>query len=294
MRYPHIYHAVHHEPWLITEAFHHSMAGVLHSRLYGANLDLSQPDPGALTSAFANRRRELAAAQLLQGCSPWAPAALEDGIATVFICGVIAKGMTGMEKLCSGGVGPEDIARSLRVAAEATDKIIAYIDSPGGTVGMIPELGDLVVSLRRSGKDIRVYSDGQICSAAYWLAAGAKGVYGTRLSSIGSVGVYVPWLDATEAYAKAGYKVEIIKDGKHKGDGYPGTALTEEAKKHILERVQTIGADFRNHVKSYRPRIAREDMEGLSYDGRQAATKGFLDGIVGGIEDVRRMLKASA
>lgn len=297
MRYPHIYHAVHFQPWLIMPAWHAAIASILQSRISDIQLDQYEKEvSSARENTFASARPALAiAGEPISGSSPFAKATLDtEGIATIPVTGIIAKGASAFEKACYGGVGPEDIAQSLDAVTKRADVrgILMYFDTPGGTVAGVPEVADQIASIQQEGRqEIFSYTDSLQASAGYWLGAGANRMYATRLATVGSIGVYMPWLDRTEEFKKAGVTVDLIKDGKYKGAGYPGTKLSEADRERFQQEVYKIGDAFRSHVRTYRGRVKRESMEGQAMLATDAADAGLIDGIVASMADVKKRFK---
>jgi signal peptide peptidase SppA len=311
IRYPHIYRALHFEPWAIQASMLSSMIAVLNSRLgqtafTDVRIDDSKPMPqldagqiqflaGGGANAADPQHEIFAAAEYVKSGSPFAPAFIEDGVAIISVTGILAKGMSGFEKSCYGGVGPEDVARSLRAVKDREDVrgIILNVDSPGGYIHGIPELGDLVAQIQRSGKKIVAFTDGQMCSAAYWMAAGASAIYSARLADVGSIGVYCVALDWSKFYEKAGVSVNVIRDGKFKGEGVPGTEVTDEMIGRLQADVKEIGAAFRSHVTAFRRLVKQDSMEGQSFSGQKAAAVGLVDGILPDLTAVKAKMDSA-
>lgn len=283
MRYPHLYELVHFRPWIILPSYHAAIADVLDRRLQGFPAEDS-----------VSHQRPKLAADTLAGASEFAPATVDaDGIATIQVNGIIAKGASAFEKSCYGGVSPEDISRSLAAAVGNPEVhgIVLQVDSPGGTVGGVPEAAEHIASVQASGMPVFAFADGLMASAAYWLSAGASRIYSTRLADVGSIGVYVPWMDRTVQFAKSGVSVDVIKDGKYKAAGFPGTRLGEDDRARIQADVNRIGTDFREHVSKYRSRVPRSAMEGQAFLGVDAAEQGLVDGLVSGLSEVKAKLR---
>lgn len=279
MRYPHLYNLVHFRPWLIQPAFHAAIAQVLEAHLEGRT---TNHEPRA-----ENQEPFIG--------SGFAPVTIDsDGIATIPIHGIIAKGASAFEKSCYGGVSPEDVTQSLAAATSNPNVrgVVLHVDSPGGTVGGVQETAEAIAGVQQAGRiPVFAHTDGMMASAAYWLSAGASRIYATRLADVGSIGVYLPWMDRTEQFAKEGVKVDLIKDGKHKGAGFPGTKLTEDDRARLQEDVNRIGAEFRAHVTHYRPRVARDTMEGQTFLGVDAAENGLIDGLASTLAEVKAKLR---
>jgi ClpP class serine protease len=118
------------------------------------------------------------------------------------------------------------------------------------------------------------------CSAAYWLASQAQSIMMDQSALVGSIGVYLPIADQSERYKQAGVKMDVIKGGKFKGMGIPGTTLTEEQRAQLQSRVDYIYGQFKAAVRTGRGMDIRdEDMQGQDFFGAQAMEAGLVDAI---------------
>jgi ClpP class serine protease len=99
---------------------------------------------------------------------------IEGGIARIPVHGVLLKGADIIDKTF-GFTDPDDVRRDIDAAlADGFVKSIElHFDSPGGTVSGIPGLANHIAG---STKRIEAKADGQLCSAAYWLAAGCYSI----------------------------------------------------------------------------------------------------------------------
>lgn len=214
---------------------------------------------------------------------------IRDGIAYIPISGPIGRGLSAFEK----GAGAVDVADiSLEIEeAEGNDEVIGIIfvmDTPGGMVSGTPELADEIAAIE---KPCYAYTEGMIASAGYWLAAATDGIFARKSADIGSIGVYLPWADVTEALKQKGVKVELFTSGKYKGMGFPGTSLSEEQRALLAGRVEEIAQMFYEHVRSTRPDVTEEEMQGQVFKADQASEKGLINGVVRGIEEVEQMIR---
>ena len=167
------------------------------------------------------------------------------------------------------------------VADDSVRGIMLMIDSPGGTVGGVPELASVVAEARQS-KRIVAYVDGMACSAAYWIASQADEIVVSESASVGSVGVYLPMLDSSRAMEMSGLKQQVIKSGIFKGMGLPGTSLTPEQLSFLQQSVTSLHDDFMQAVNSGRGRkLKPDDMQGQDFSGRDAVARGFADEVGG-------------
>jgi signal peptide peptidase SppA len=203
---------------------------------------------------------------------------IDGGIATIPVGGAIGTNLSLFEK-GTGAVDTGDIAKEIDIAEadKSVHTILFEIDSPGGMVSGTPELSDKIGSIK---KDKYAFTNGLMASAAYWIGSATDAIFATRTADIGSIGVYLPVYDQTKAYEKAGIKVELIKAGKLKGIGYPGTSLSEAAKEHLQSRINEIYEMFKSHVRANRGDVADETMQGQTFMAEQAMKRGLIDGIV--------------
>ena len=204
--------------------------------------------------------------------------------AIIPVKGVIGRGLSDIEKMCNS-VDVDDISANIdeALANHSVEKIVLDFDSPGGST---EGLEDLAEKIRTMPKYCESFCDHSCQSAAYYLGSQAKRFNITKSADIGSVGVYMAFPDVSESYAMDGIKMEVIKSGKYKAIGMEGTSLTDEQRKYLQDDVNETHEQFKNAVKSVRKYVKDEDMEGQSFVGKKAAEKGFVTGIVSGIEDV--------
>ena len=261
MKFQHVLEIVNCQPWLITAQGHASVRALVKSKLEGVALDMTD---------------------MMPECED---ARVENGIGIIPIKGVIGKGLSKMEKSC-GATDIKDIATELQelINDPACKCILLDIDSPGGTVTGVPELAAKIAAADET-KPVIAFTDGQMDSAAYWLASGARLIVASPSAEVGSIGVYMPWADYTKAYETEGVKVEVIKNtgGTFKGMGMPGTALTDDQRQHLQSRVDEIFSMFTQSVNR-KQRVKAEAMRGQTFMGESAKSVGLI-GVVGDFED---------
>jgi signal peptide peptidase SppA len=201
-----------------------------------------------------------------------------EGIMHIPIAGIIGKGLGSFEK-GAGAVDVDDIEDELDEAEEDDEvrSVFLEIDSPGGMVAGIAELGDRIAGFK---KPIYSFTAGAMCSAAYWIGASADLVLCTRSAELGAIGVYLALEDESARFAAAGVKVELFTTGAYKGIGVPGLAITREQGAFLQSRVEEIGEMFFRHLGRVRPDISREDMKGQSWLGEKAMGRGLADLVV--------------
>jgi signal peptide peptidase SppA len=261
---------VYYEPALITPDAHASIRQLLESRL-GREIDSAI---GAVDSEAKQRTTTIC------GDEVDLPSMHVDGngIAHIPIGGAIGQGLGNFAKW-AGAVDVADIEADLMEAEEnpKVRGIILDMDSPGGMVSGTPELAQVIEGVQ---KRIYAFSNGLIASAAYWLASATDGIFLTMAAEAGSIGVYQVVYDESQAFQDAGIKVEVIKAGKFKGDGIPGTSLSDDARAHLQEGVLDIYKMFTGHVLKHRPNVAEDTMQGQTFLAQRAVERKLVDAIV--------------
>lgn len=154
------------------------------------------------------------------------------------------------------------------------DMIALDVDSPGGQVRGVPEAAGAVLAARER-KPVCAFTAGACCSAAYWIASQANAVFASPSASVGSIGVFMAFLDTSRKMENEGLRVELFSTGKYKGAGVTGS-LTEAQREHFQAEVLEIFDEFRAAVA---PRgIPEEAMQGQTFSGRRAAAARLIDG----------------
>lgn len=211
---------------------------------------------------------------------------IDGNTAIIPVDGVIGRKFGMMEKQC-GAVDVLDIGEDLKnaVSNSMVKTIILDVNSPGGTVGGVPELASQVAAANNI-KPVFAFAGDMMCSAAYWISAGAERIYATPSSDVGSIGVFVPWIDRSKQFEEMGLSVDIIRAGKFKGMGYPGTSLTDEQRQLIQDDVDETYGNFAGFVTQYRTGVTSETMQGQSFSGERASKLGLVTGLVDDINGV--------
>ena len=215
---------------------------------------------------------------------------MAEGILVVPVHGVCARYLSAMETDC-GGLDLNDTEATLR-GAQADPRvqgIVLHFNSPGGTVTGIPELASLIRTISET-KPVIAFTDAQCCSAAYWLASACDSIVVTPTADVGSIGVYSALVDESAAWAQEGYKLELMKAGKHKAMGIPGLPLAPEDRALIQAEVDSIYAMFTADVVANRARngatVAEDTMQGQTFMGGSAVAVGLADRVVGSLTDL--------
>lgn len=196
--------------------------------------------------------------------------------------GIIGQHLSGLETMC-GGYDLAQLSEDLGSMANdaSVDRVLLLVRSPGGSGGGVPEAAALV---RDFPKDLVALTDDMAASAAYWIASQAKQFWITPSSEAGSIGVYSAIVDESAAWAKEGYKMELMKAGKHKAAGIPGLPLADEDKAIIQAEVDGLYEEFKAAVRAGRGDISDEVMQGQMFRGQKAVDVGLADLLVPSLE----------
>lgn len=258
MRFEQCIRRVYTEPWLIIPEMHRRIADVLEMHITGKAHEAGIMD--------------------LFGPAEKPKAEIVDGVSVIPVKGVISKDISAMEQT-SGAVDVDAISDLIEDAMndESVRAMVLDVDSPGGTVTGVPELGDKITEARDE-KPIIAHTSSLMASSAYWISAGASAIYASKSGVVGSIGVYLPIIDEQDYYQSRGVSVDLIKAGKFKGAGYPGTRLTDDQRADLQDGVDYLFNQFRGHVTASR-KVQIDAMEGQTFYADQGIDVGLVDSI---------------
>jgi len=273
MKFLHILQSLWCEPWLIKPEMHRTLCDIVESHYNG-----DAHKEGGIASAFADEQDDGAPKM-----------DIIDSMAIIPIHGVIGKNVHPIVK-SSGVVDVEDITRLIHQALDnPTIRGILYdVNSPGGSITGTPELAELVRDATKIKHSV-AFTDQLMASAAYWISAGTDAIYASPSSNVGSIGVYMAWLDSSRWMEDNGLKTELIKHGKFKAIGLSGTELNAEQRAHLQVQVDEIFNWFSGWVTEFRD-IPDEAMEGQVFMGKDAINSNLIDA-VGSVDDALNELK---
>jgi signal peptide peptidase SppA len=274
MRFAHLAEQIYHRPWFITAEAHASIRLVF-ERATASGLPRYAKDEEEDSEGFMGMfpsRRKLAIDS--------------DGIATIHALGPLGRNLSKMEKSC-GATGFEDIRADYEKALQKGAKgVLLDIDSPGGTIAGTPELAAYIA---KKQLPTVAFTEELMASAAYYIAAGADSIVASPSASVGSIGVYIPWIDRSAQYEEAGMKPDPIVNtgGDLKAIGFGGK-LTDAQRSFLQEQVDHDFSNFKAHVRAYRT-VPDSAMRGQVLSGQQAVGSGLISSI-GERDDAKAVL----
>lgn len=167
-------------------------------------------------------------------------------------------------------------------ADERVRSIVFEHDSPGGTYGGLPELGEKIRNARGGRKRIVGVSNTLSASASFWLSSQGDELVGTPSSQTGSVGAYRIYENVEGKLAAEGIEPEIIASGRYKTEASGLGALDDDARAHIRAGVELAHRDFTSALAKGRRKPLAEVRgekfgEGRVYGAAEAMERGMID-----------------
>lgn len=182
-----------------------------------------------------------------------------------------------------GATGYPEIREALVHAARDTDvkHIVLDIKSGGGSVAGVSDTADLIRNIRANVKPVSAFSDGMVCSAAYWLASAAGQVVIGKIAEAGSIGIITVHTEMSKMYEAMGITQTVIRAGRYKAMGNPAEPLSEEARAEIQGQVDQMYGMFVQDIADARGvsyAVADQRMaQGRVFIGQAAVDVGLVD-----------------
>lgn len=222
--YAHVFRYVSTTAWALDPHVLGTLKEIITARISGERLTDAEIE--ARIGAPIEARREAAARRRT------APVRRSGGaVALMSLYGLIAPRASMVESVSGpSGTGLDAFGRQFQTALDDPEvsSIVIDVNSPGGSVDMVPETAALI-RRGREQKPVYAVANTNAGSAAYWLASQASRFNATPSGMVGSIGVYSPHTDISEAEAMKGRKTTLVSAGKYKTEGNPFGPLSEEA-----------------------------------------------------------------
>tara|TARA_R110002020_G_scaffold2230_4_gene10439 strand:- start:9708 stop:11378 length:1671 start_codon:yes stop_codon:yes gene_type:complete len=288
MKYERIVHAICGTSWAIVPSKLQAIVEFIQLKVEG--LSLSSEEINDLTNNDSSLKSELFSNESTGDSE----SSTGNKVAVLPIHGTISHRMNLMSSM-SGGISTEALGKEFASLVDNPEvgTIVLDIDSPGGAVSGIEELGDQIFKARDK-VHIVASANSLAASAAYWLGSQAHEFVVTPSGEVGSIGVIAVHESNFKAQEKEGRDITIIKAGKYKADNSPLEPLSEEAHAAIQERVDERYDTFISAVSRGREVTMNEVMaqfgEGRVVGAKSAVLKGMVDKVETLDETIARMV----
>jgi signal peptide peptidase SppA len=200
-------------------------------------------------------------------------------IAVIEVHGSMMKHVSSMTRGCST-VQARRAVRAARADGDVAG-ILLHFDTPGGTVAGTAEFAQDVAEAAQV-KPVWSYMEDLCASAGYWVASQATRIAINRTGMGGCIGTYGVVYDYSAFAAKEGIKAHVLRAGKYKGAGTPGTEITQEQLAEWQRNIDQLNEHFLAGVASGR-RMAidrvRELADGRVHVGEEAKKLGLVDAV---------------
>jgi len=284
-KYEHIFKYVASTPWAIQPQVLVVITDLLTYRMAGHRLEAEELEerigrsPEAAAVEAARRRSE--------------PRRAGGGaVALMSLYGVIAPRASMINSLSGpSGTGLDEFSQTLQAAVDDPEvgSVVIDVNSPGGSVDMVPET---VARIRRAREQKPIYAvaNTDAASAAYWLASQATELSVTPSGMVGSIGVYAAHQDVSAKLEMEGRKTTLISAGKYKVEGNPFEELSAEARESIQTMVSGYYDWFVDDVGRGRGVKASAVRSGFG-EGRMVGAKAALaEGMVDRVETLEETI----
>lgn len=177
-------------------------------------------------------------------------------------------------------------------ANQSVKAVMVYIDSPGGT--MVGGL-DVYKAFDRISevKPVVCVMGTAAASAGYMVSLGCSHVIASAATLTGSIGVFMPLVDATVLAEKLGVKSASIASGSLKMASSPLEKPNAESQAYLQDMVDDLQKTFMYYVEKHRPindEIKNIISDGRALTGRKAYELKLVDGL-GDMLDAKKWLE---
>lgn len=212
--YRHVAEAVFDQPWAITESKLREIAAFVAAVQRGFTMPAS-----------------------FEAAAPGRVSRRPGAVAVLPLYGTISQRVNMLTEF-SGGTSTQMFASAFRqvMADEQIKAVVIDVDSPGGSVYGIEELGREIYEAR-GGKPIVAVANSLAASAGYWLASQADELVVTPSAEVGSIGVVSVHMDESRMLDAAGITPTVITTAKYKAENSPYQPLSADAKADIEQRM---------------------------------------------------------
>ena len=171
-----------------------------------------------------------------------------------------------------------------RLAADKNvSAVLVRIDSPGGSMPAAISLYNALRAVAQKKPVIAVMEE-MAASAGYLAAIGADYIIANPATLTGSVGVFIPLVDATELAKSIGVRSRTVSSGEHKLATSPVDKVSEKSATYLQNMVDELHQLFIHYVSERRQITDISAVTtGRAFTGTQAKKIGLVDALGGEI-----------
>jgi protease-4 len=211
----------------------------------------------------------------------WMPWRRPVRLAVVPVSGMIAQAPSGAPPVGPTIAGSETLVAGLRAAARdrTSPAAVVYVNSPGGSA-LASELVLAEVRRLTARKPVIVYVDRVAASGGYMIALGAREIWASPGSILGSIGVFAGKFDLSELLSRVGVHREVLTRGDHAGlltSARPLSTGERDALEAEVEEVYTRFVELVSEHRHLEPDAVRARGEGRVYTAARAREAGLVD-----------------
>jgi protease-4 len=194
---------------------------------------------------------------------------------------MIAQSPSGAPPVGPTIAGSETLVAGLRAAARdgSSSAAVLYVNSPGGSA-LASELVLAEVRRLAARKPVVAYVDRVAASGGYMVALGAREIWASPGSILGSIGVFAGKFDLSELLSRLGVHREVLSRGDHAGLMTSARPLSAPERDALEAEVEEVYSRFVELVAEHRklgPEAVRARGEGRVYTASRAQEAGLVD-----------------
>ena len=230
------------------------------------------------------------------GPGPRQPYQETNAVAVIPVTGVLMPRASLLSQM-SGATSLQSVGAAIDAAAadSAISAIVLEVDSPGGSVGLVPETAAKVRAASQSKRVVAV-ANTMAASAAYWIASQADELVVAPSALVGSIGVVAAHEDHSGEMEQMGVATTFVHAGRYKVEGNPFEPLDETARAEMQKMVDDFYglfvADVAKGRKVGAATVRADYGEGRVMTAKRAVAAGMADRIDTLESTLARVLRA--
>jgi len=197
------------------------------------------------------------------------------GIAHIYVKGPVYQGLSEWQQKM-GITDMLTVQAEIRELAPQARAIMLHMDSPGGSVQGTRELAELFAGVNLPKV---CYTTSVMASAGYYIGVGADKIIASPTSSVGSIGVYIPWVDYQGWYDQLGLDWNpVVSTGSDLKTTGAGPTLTPAQREYLQGDVDRSLDAFKGWVANFRV-VDPDAIRGQAARGELALEYNLIDSI---------------